>query len=297
VDDVLQYLAGVLGNSTFFGQTYEIGGPDILTYKEMLLGYAQVRKLKRLIITVPVMTPRLSSYWLYFVTSTSYSLAVNLVNSMKIRIVCRETRLREMLGITATTYTDAVRAAIDTSAQNGVRSSWKDAYSSSASQGRIAEHITMPEFGCYIDRREREIASDVSMVQKNIWSIGGERGWYYMNWLWSLRGLLDKLCGGIGLRRGRTSPVDVYPGDALDFWRVMVADKDARRLLLFAEMKLPGEAWLEFHIMEVDGKYILRQTATFRPKGLLGRMYWYSVLPFHNLMFNGMLRNIITYRC
>jgi uncharacterized protein YbjT (DUF2867 family) len=296
VGDVLQYLAGVLGNSTFYGQTYEIGGPDILTYKKMLLGYAQARKLKRLIITVPVMTPRLSSYWLYFVTSTSYSLAVNLVNSMKIRIVCRETRLRELLGITATTYADAVRAAIDTSAQHRIQSSWKDAYSSSASQGRIAEHIKLPEFGCYIDRREQEIASDVSVVQKNIWSIGGERGWYYMNWLWGLRGFLDKLCGGIGLRRGRTNPSDVYPGDALDFWRVMVADKDARRLLLFAEMKLPGEAWLEFLITEVDGKYILRQTATFRPKGLLGRIYWYSVLPFHNLMFNGMLRNIIAYR-
>jgi uncharacterized protein YbjT (DUF2867 family) len=294
VEDVMKYLAGVLGNSATYGQAYDIGGPDILTYKEMLLGYARARKLKRFIFTVPVMTPRLSSYWLYFVTSTSYTLAVNLVNSMKIRIVCRDTRLQEMLGITARTYGDAVRSAIETTARHRIPSSWKDAFSASASRVRIAERIEVPEFGCYADRRELEITGNVADVQKNIWSIGGERGWYYANILWSLRGILDKLFGGTGLRRGRTNPDELHAGDALDFWRVIVADKQARRLLLFAEMKMPGEAWLEFHILESGGKYVLRQTATFRPKGLFGRLYWYSLLPFHHLIFNGMLRNIIT---
>jgi len=295
VDDVLQYLTGVLGNSKTYGQTYDIGGPDILTYREMLLGYAKARNLRRFIYTVPVMTPRLSSYWLYFVTTTSYSLAVNLVNSMKIRIVCHDTRLREILAITATTYYEAVRSAIDTSVRHRVPSSWKDAYSSSSSQGSIAQHIKVPDFGCYIDKREQEITTNVEDVLKNIWSIGGERGWYHANWLWGIRGFLDKLFGGIGLRRGRTNPTEIYAGDALDFWRVIVADKPARRLLLFAEMKLPGEAWLEFHVLENNGTYVLRQTATFRPRGLLGRLYWYSVLPFHNLIFEGMLKNIISY--
>jgi uncharacterized protein YbjT (DUF2867 family) len=296
VDDVLNYLTAVLGRAETYGQTYDIGGPDILTYKEMLLGYAKVRGLRRWILTVPVMTPRLSSYWLYFVTSTSYTLAVHLVNSMKIRIVCHDTRLQALVGVTPTPYEDAVRAAVDTSAGGRVLSSWKDAFSSSASKGRIAEHANVPEFGCFVDRREQGIASDPATVLRNIWSIGGERGWYHADWLWGLRRILDTLLGGIGLRRGRTDPTEIYPGDALDFWRVIVADKHDRRLLLFAEMKLPGEAWLEFHIVENDGTFVLRQTATFRPKGVLGRLYWYSVFPFHTFIFNGMLRAIIAYR-
>jgi uncharacterized protein YbjT (DUF2867 family) len=296
VDDVLQYLTAVIGNPTTYNQTYDIGGPDILTYREMLLGYAKARNLRRFIFTVPVMTPRLSSYWLYFVTSTSYSLAVNLVNSMKIRIVCHDTRLREMVGLTATSYEEAVRSAIDTSTGHRILSSWKDAYSSSSSRGSIDQHSKVPDFGCYIETREQEITTNVEDVLKNVWSIGGERGWYYANWLWSLRGLLDKLCGGTGLRRGRTNPTEIYAGDALDFWRVIVADKAAGRLLLFAEMRLPGEAWLEFRVLEKNGTSVLRQTATFRPRGVSGRMYWYSVLPFHKIIFKGMVENIIRYR-
>jgi hypothetical protein len=122
-----------------------------------------------------------------------------------------------------------------------------------------------------------------------IWSIGGTNGWYYADWLWGIRGFIDKLFGGVGLRRGRKNPSEISPGDALDFWRVIVADKKGKRLLLFAEMKLPGEAWLEF---KIDDQHILHQTATFRPLGLLGRLYWYSVLPFHGIIFRGMIRKI-----
>ena len=128
---------------------------------------------------------------------------------------------------------------------------------------------------------------------ENIWSIGGERGWYYGDWLWHIRGFLDKLFGGVGLRRGRTNPHNINTGDTLDFWRVLAADKQNKRLLLYAEMKLPGEAWLEFKISDKDKKYFLIQTATFRPRGLLGRLYWYSVFPFHHFIFNGMAENII----
>jgi len=133
-------------------------------------------------------------------------------------------------------------------------------------------------------------------VWDNVRSIGGERGWYYGTALWKVRGYLDKLVGGIGLRRGRTSPDRINPGDALDFWRVLVADEEDKRLLLYAEMKLPGEAWLQFQIVEKDGRHLLRQKATFRPFGLGGRIYWLLSLPFHIFIFNGMIRRIERYQ-
>ncbi|NWF50759.1 MAG: SDR family oxidoreductase [Ignavibacteriaceae bacterium] len=296
IRDVVKYLSGVLMNEKTFNRSFDIGGPDVLSYKEMLLQFAEIRKLKRFIITVPVMTPRLSSYWLYFVTSTSYKLAVNLVDSMKIEVVASNNELEKMLGIKPLTYKEAVALAFERIEQNEVISSWKDSLISSSSDNTLLEHINVPTHGCYIDRREKEITTDVNRVIENIWAIGGERGWYYADWLWHIRGFLDKLSGGVGLRRGRTNQTEIMSGDTLDFWRVLAADKDKKRLLLYAEMKLPGEAWLEFRIDDVNGKPFLIQTATFRPKGLLGRIYWYSVLPLHFFVFNGMLKNIINFR-
>ena len=174
-----------------------------------------------------------------------------------------------------------------------VLSSWKDAFSSSHTRVDIMKYIKVPEFGCFTDVKSHEVKGDVEKLMSNIWSIGGEKGWYYGNALWKVRGLLDKAFGGVGLRRGRTHADQVHPGDALDFWRVLVADKENRRLLLFAEMKLPGEAWLEFKISDEKGKLCFKQTATFRPKGLWGRLYWYSVLPFHYFIFNGMITNMM----
>ncbi len=296
IRNVIQYLTGVLNNKETYNKSFDIGGPDVLSYKEMLLQFAEVRNLKRHIFTVPVMTPRLSSYWLYFVTATSYKLAVNLVDSMKIEVVAKDNELERMLGIEPISYQDAVRLAFQKIEQNMVLSSWKDSLASSYDKDQLFEHIDVPEYGCFKDKREEVITGSVDAVLKNIWSIGGDRGWYYGNWLWNIRGFLDKLVGGVGLRRGRTNKTEIYPGDTLDFWRVLAADKQNKRLLLYAEMKLPGEAWLEFKILNKDGKNYLRQTATFRPKGLLGRIYWYSVLPFHIFIFGGMLRNIIHYK-
>ena len=262
----------------------------------MLLQLAEVRGLKRFIFTVPVMTPRLSSYWLYFVTSTSYMLAINLVNSMKIEVVAKNNELEKLLGINPISYKEAVQLAFQKIEQNNVLSSWKDSLVSSYSDNSLLEHINIPTNGCFVDKREKEITSSVEGVLDNIWSIGGERGWYYADWLWHLRGFLDKLVGGVGLRRGRTSKTEIHTGDTLDFWRVLAADKQNKRLLLYAEMKLPGEAWLEFKIVEKNGKNFLKQTATFRPKGLLGRMYWYSVLPFHYFVFDGMAENVVNFK-
>jgi len=295
IRNILECLTGILDHPETIGRSWDIGGPDIMTYKEMLLQFASVRGLKRFIYTVPVMTPRVSSYWLYFVTSTSYKLAVNLVNSMKVEVVARDNELAKLLGLKLISYREAVELAFQKIEQNNVLSSWKDSLVSSSMESSLLEHINVPVNGVFKDEREKLISGEIERVKRNIWSIGGDRGWYYGNFLWRIRGFLDKLAGGVGLRRGRTNPDTIHTGDTLDFWRVLAADASRTRLLLYAEMKLPGEAWLEFRLVERNGKWYLRQEATFRPKGLLGRLYWYSVLPFHFFVFEGMATNITKY--
>lgn len=287
IRNVIEYLTGVLMFEDSFDQSFDIGGPEILSYKEILLRFAKVRKLKRTIVTVPVMTPKLSSYWLYFVTSTSFQLAVNLAKSMSIEVVCRENKLRELLGIELLTFEQAIELAFGKIQDEAVVSSWKDALSSHVLDKGISQLLEVPTYGCFVDRRSCEV-KEVRRSLNKIWSIGGDTGWYYANWLWELRGFIDKLFGGVGLRRGRKNSSLISTGDSLDFWRVIYADKEEMKLLLYAEMKLPGEAWLEFEIK--DNR--LYQTATFRPLGLLGRLYWYSVLPFHGFIFNGMLKEL-----
>lgn len=294
IRNVIEFLNGVTGKPQYYGQSFDIAGPDVLSYKQMLLKFATVRKLKRLIITLPVMTPKLSSYWLFFVTSTTYALAVNLVNSMKIPVIAKPNALARQLGIELIAYQKAVELAFSKIEQDNVLSSWKDSFSASDAPTEWMEQIQVPNFGCYKDVKWREIEEkDINKVIENIWCIGGETGWYYGDWLWKIRGFMDKLAGGVGLRRGRRSPTELNSGDALDFWRVLDASKEKRRLLLYAEMKVPGDAWLEFKIMKKDNKVNLRQIATFRPRGLWGRLYWYSVLPFHYFIFNGMITNLI----
>jgi uncharacterized protein YbjT (DUF2867 family) len=288
VTDVIELLVRCVHEERTFNRSFDIGGPDILTYKEMLLGFAEVRGLKRYIFTVPVMTPKLSSYWLYFITSTTFTLARNLVSSMKVEVVCRDSEIMKILDLKPKPYKTAIRAAFDAIEQNTMVSSWKDSLVSGRFTGNIDDHIQVPQFGCLGDERTLSV-SDPDMVIRRIWEIGGNRGWYYLNWLWRLRGFVDKLFGGVGLRRGRTSPNTLHAGEALDFWRVLLAGKDSRRLLLYAEMKLPGEAWLEFSI---DNNNVLHQKATFRPRGLWGRLYWYGLMPIHLLIFKGMIRRI-----
>lgn len=295
IRNIIQYLDGVLDNKQCLGRTFDIGGPEILTYREMLLGFAGVRKLKRFIYTLPVMTPRLSSYWLYFVTSISYNLAVNLVNSMKVEVVCRENEIRKIIDIPLIDYRRSIELAFARIEQNLVLSSWKDAMVSGNSYFDLNKLIEVPRYGCFRDKQTVEVRQEPDQVLANIWSIGGERGWYYANWLWTFRGFLDKLVGGVGLRRGRTNTETIHSGDALDFWRVIYASREKRRLLLFAEMKLHGEAWLEFKLRKLEGKEFLEQTATFRPRGLWGRFYWYLLLPFHYMIFSGMCRRIASY--
>lgn len=288
IRNVVEFLERVIGRSETYNKSYDIGGPDILSYKEMLLRFAKVRGLKRRILIVPVMTPKISSYWLYFVTATSYALAKNLVNSMKVEVICKPNNLAEMLGIKLIDFDTSIKLAFDKIEQNQVLSSWKDAQTSDIFREGFSKLIEVPVNGCFIDIRTIKVKNSAASLEK-IWSIGGKNGWYYGNWLWEIRGFLDQIAGGVGMRRGRKSDTEIVSGDTLDFWRVLLADKDEKRLLLYAEMKLPGEAWLEFKIDEND---ILTQTATFRPLGVLGRLYWYAVLPFHGFIFNGMINKI-----
>ncbi|MBR9845339.1 MAG: SDR family oxidoreductase [Algicola sp.] len=289
VRDVLAFLHRGAGREELYNKSFDVFGPEVLTYKQMLLQFAEVRGLKRSILTVPVMTPKLSSYWLYFVTSTSYKLATSLVDSMGVQIIGKKSDINNILKVNPLTYKQAVELAFEKIEQNSIVSSWKDSMVSSGRlRNNLHKYINVPKFGCFTDYKERKV-TDTEKTIDRIWSIGGTNGWYYGTFLWKIRGYIDKLFGGIGLRRGRTSPTDLDVGDALDFWRVIFADKEQQKLLLYAEMRLPGEAWLEFKIE--NG--VLKQTATFRPRGLWGRLYWYSVLPFHGFIFRGMINKLV----
>lgn len=288
VRDVLSFLYQSVGKRELYNKSFDIFGPEILTYKEMLLQFAKVRGLKRYILTVPIMTPKLSSYWLYFVTSTSYKLASALVASMGVQIIGKDSSINNIMTIKPMSYKSAVKLAFKKIEQNGIISSWKDSMVSSGRlQTDLHKYINVPKYGCFQDYKQHPI-NNIDKTLDKIWSIGGETGWYYGTILWKLRGFIDKLFGGIGLRRGRTNAIELNVGDSLDFWRVIFADKSKKKLLLYAEMRLPGEAWLEF---KIEGT-MLKQTATFRPRGIAGRLYWYSVMPFHGFIFKGMIKNI-----
>lgn len=194
----------------------------------------------------------------------------------------------QLLDIELIDYDTAIHLAFDKIEQNQVVSSWKDALNSDLLKKGISQYIEVPINGCFKDIKIKHVINVPATLAK-IWTIGGKTGWYYGNWLWELRGFIDQIFGGVGMRRGRKSDMEISSGETLDFWRVLIANKEEMRLLLYAEMKLPGEAWLEF---KIDKNNNLIQTATFRPLGVLGRIYWNSVLPFHSFIFNGMIRNI-----
>ncbi|GGH21260.1 SDR family oxidoreductase [Mucilaginibacter phyllosphaerae] len=296
IRDVLGYLEGVLLNDAAYHKTFDIGGPDILTFKQMMLTYAGVRKLKRYIITIPFLSPKISSYWLYFVTSTSYSLAQSLVDSMKNETIMKNHDIDTVVKRHCLRYEEALKLAFEKIEQNSIVSSWKDALNNGYLTSGFMDQIKVPQNGTLEYKVKQPFKRDSDEVLKNIMAIGGNRGWYYWDWIWSIRGFLDKLFGGVGSRRGRTSNISVSPGDVIDFWRVLLADKINNRLLLYAEMKLPGEAWLEFKIIERHNQTFLSQIATFRPRGLWGRLYWYIMWPFHLFIFKGMAKRITDFK-
>ena len=213
--------------------------------------------------------------------------AINLVKSMKSEVLVKGDKLNEILDVNLYTYDEAIKMAFIKIEQNSIISSWKDSLVSGLINNELKHYIQVPKFGILQDKKiEKNIHPEKTL--ELLWKIGGDTGWYYANFLWKIRGYLDQLSGGVGLRRGRTHNNKIFTGDSLDFWRVLLADKKNMRLLLFAEMKLPGEAWLEFKVRENQ----LTQTATFRPRGIWGRLYWYSVFPLHGIVFGGMIKRL-----
>ena len=290
IRDVLFYLSGVLLKKECLNMTFDIGGPEVFTFKELMLQYAKFRNLKRWIIDVPVLTPRLSSYWLVFITSVRFSLCSYLVESMKSNSLVQSKEIQKIIPHTCLTYTEALQLAFQKISQNEVVSSWMDSWELQGKNPNIEDYIQVPLEGCLKDEKKVLIKDSKMAAINRIWRIGGDTGYYALNWAWYLRGLFDKIIGGVGLNRGRRHPSEIQAGDSIDFWRVIRANKDEGDLILFAGMKVPGEAWLEFRLKEEDGKWFLFQTATFRPKGIFGRLYWYSMLPFHFFIFRKMAK-------
>lgn len=291
IRDVLEVLVRVLDDPERVDGVHEIGGPDILTYAEMMQVYAEEAGLRRrLIVKVPVLSPGLSSRWVGLVTPLPVGVARSLIDSLRNEVIVRDDTLLRALGVRLLTYREAVRLALQRTSSGTVETRWSDAAHNPASVQPFD-----PDWAggtVLVDRREVTGAGSPADVYRALSRIGGDTGWYTMDWAWALRGLLDKLVGGVGLRRGRRHPIELRPGEALDFWRVAELVPD-HRMLLKAEMKVPGEAWLEW-IVEPAGKGSrLVQTARFVPRGLWGRLYWLALTPFHTLIFGRMARRIM----
>ncbi|MEG1721674.1 MAG: SDR family oxidoreductase [Bacteroidales bacterium] len=291
VVNVVYYLKEVLLNPATFNKVFDIGGPEIITYRQMLAQIAEVRGLKRKIYTVPWISARLAAHWFYFITSASYKLAVNLSDSMKNRVVCQENSIREIIPQPLQRFRETVEMALQKMDSDNVLSSWKDSFSSSGLDYKLSDHWSVPTHGVLTYEVSREVKVGRGEVLRRIWESGGTHGWWYANWLWRARGLLDLFDKGVGMR-GRTNKDLLAPGDALDFWRVLIADKEEGRLLLYAEMVMPGQGWLDFRLKTEGDKLILTQKATFRPRGWKGRLYWLSTMPLHHFIFHGMIRRL-----
>jgi uncharacterized protein YbjT (DUF2867 family) len=289
VRDVLAYLAGCLEIPVEpGGAVYDIGGPEVLTYREMMLRFAAILGLKRYIIDVPVLTPRLSAYWVNLMTPVPAGIAFPLIEGLKAETICEDDRIRRLIPFEPIGFDEAVRRALDRIRRNDVTTRWTNA----STRRRRPEVEFDPDAFPIKDEQVMEADAPAAVLFDRVRRIGGDVGWYYAGALWRIRGGMDRLIGGVGLRRGRRDPVKVWTGDAIDFWRVGDFVPD-RRLLLHAEMKVPGDAWLEFRVRPLDdGRSELTQTAYFRPSPFWGHMYWYALYPVHELIFRGMARNI-----
>jgi len=291
IRNVLDYLVAALDSPDSAGRVLEIGGQDVLTYADMMMGYARARGLKRWLISVPVLTPRLSSYWVHLITPIPSVIARPLIKGMGNEVVVRDDTARRLFPtIELLDYATSVRLALGKIESRGVETAWSDALTSS--QGEKTPVALLTSEGMIIERRRRAVAADSKVVFRSFARLGGDRGWLYLDWTWQLRGMIDRLCGGVGMRRGRRDPENLRVGDALDFWRVEAVEP-GQLVRLRAEMRVPGRAWLEFQATaHPDGTTLLTQTAFFEPKGLSGLLYWYLLYPVHRLIFSGLIRRI-----
>jgi len=292
VRNVLYYLVGCLALPETSGETYDIGAPEVMTYQQLMHLYAEEAGLPpRRVIRVPVLTPRLSSYWIHLVTPLPAALARPLAEGLRNPVICKDTRLRELIPQELFDCRTAIRLALERLRQQEVESSWMDAGALPPAEWSLPDDPAWAGGTLYEDGRVMELSASVEETWQAVLRIGGSTGWYYADWLWRLRGKMDRLMGGVGLDRGRRDASRLQVGDALDFWRVVKIDAP-RRLLLVAEMKVPGAAVLEFSLQPTANGTELRQVARFLPHGLLGILYWWGVTPLHGLVFSGMLRGI-----
>jgi uncharacterized protein YbjT (DUF2867 family) len=291
VRNVLYYLIGCLECPETIGRTFDIGQDQVVSYRQLMEVFAEEAGLpKRLIIALPLLTPRISSLWIHLLTPVPAVLARPLAEGLRNRVVCREASIRELIPQELFDCRLAIRLAQQRVREHQVESSWIDAGAIPPAEWSTHGDPDWTGGTIYNDSRQILLAARPDEVWKAVVGIGGEAGWYYADWLWKLRGFLDQLAGGVGLHRGRRNQGDLAPGEALDFWRVAQVVKH-ERLFLVAEMKLPGEATLDFRLEEVaPGRTLLTQVACFLPRGFLGLAYWYAVTPFHNFVFDGMLR-------
>jgi uncharacterized protein YbjT (DUF2867 family) len=285
ITDVIEYLAAALDVPESAEQIVEIGGADVLTYRDMILGYARARGLRRHLISVPVLTPRLSSYWVHAVTPIPTKIARPLIEGLGTEVIVRDERARRLFpDIRPLPYAEALGAALANLERGAIQSTWSDALASSL--GDVPPVQLTTQEGMILERRQLEVAAPAAAVFRSFTGLGGRRGWLYGTWLWWLRGLVDRVVGGVGMRRGRRDPDALRAGDALDFWRVEEVRPDAL-LRLRAEMKVPGRAWLEFRASPLSAdRTTLVQTAYFAPRGLAGLAYWYLLYPLHAVIFS-----------
>jgi len=292
IRDVLRYLIDTIEKPETEEMILEIGSPDILTYADLMLTYAKIRGLKRFMIDVPFLTPRLSSYWVDLVTPIPSNIARPIIEGLKNESVCSDDRAREIFTFEPISYEDAVTFALQRQKKGNVETIWSGSISSINPKNVVNLDLQQKE-GMIIEKREVIINADSQKVFDVVSRMGGKNGWY-ANFLWQFRALIDRLFGGVGMRRGRRDPVKLSVGDPLDFWRVEAVEENAL-IRLRAEMKLPGKAWLQFTITKIDQKkLVLNQSAFFEPKGLFGLIYWYSIYFLHKIVFSGMINDIKT---
>jgi uncharacterized protein YbjT (DUF2867 family) len=291
IDDALAYLLAALDTSESQGQIIEIGGRDVLTYKAMMLTYARLRGLRRFIIPVPVLTPRLSSYWVHLVTPIPSAIAQPLIEGLGTEVVVTDDRARRLFPrIAPMGYEAAVARALASLEASDVETSWSDALASS--QGDTPPVVFTTQEGMLVERRQKVVDAPAGVVYAQFAGLGGRQGWLAYDPLWRLRGAVDRLVGGVGFRRGRRHPADLRAGDAVDFWRVEAVEA-GRLVRLRAEMKVPGRAWLQFEAESLGASRTrLVQTAYFAPKGLFGLIYWYLLYPFHGFIFSRLIRRL-----
>ncbi len=292
IRNVLNYLVGCLGIEATTGETYDIGGPEVITYMELMQTYARRAGLpRRVILPVPVFTPRISSYWIHFVTPVPAYIARPLAEGLRNPVVCKNNEILKLIPQDLLDADTAIGIALERMRSQTVESSWTDAGSMPADEWLAPGDPGWAGGTYYEDSRIITVSDTTKEVWQRLVRLGGKTGWYYGNWLWKLRGFMDRMLGGVGLNRGRRNENELGVGDALDFWRVVEVEEE-KHLLLLAEMKLPGEAILEFQICPQGTHTQVRQIARFVPHGLLGLLYWWAVTPLHEFVFSGMLKGV-----